>query len=67
MSFAIARGNWHGLSLEDAVLGVAGLVFAYVLTRLFGHSIARDNGAHTSVRLPFNHSDDAGDDGRRPG
>jgi hypothetical protein len=30
-SFAPARGSWHGLSIEDAVLAIVGIVFVLVL------------------------------------
>jgi hypothetical protein len=37
VNIAIARGEWHGLSLEDLFLAIAGVIFAYVLARLFGN------------------------------
>jgi hypothetical protein len=42
MSFTIARGNWHGFSLEDAALGLTAVVVAVVLARAFGRPMARD-------------------------
>jgi hypothetical protein len=67
MSFAIARGNWHGISLEDLFLGIAGLVFAFVLARLFGRSLARDNGTPASLKPPMDSPgpDDPDDPNRR--
>lgn len=40
MNIAIARGEWHGLSLEDLFLAIAGVIFAFVLALLFNNGIA---------------------------
>lgn len=36
MRFVIARAEWHGLSLEDLAMAVAGLIFAVLLAGLLG-------------------------------
>lgn len=40
MTIAIARGEWHGLSLEDLFLAIAGVIFAFVLALLFNNGLA---------------------------
>lgn len=43
MTVVVARAQWHGLSVEDLVLGLAGLLFAVVLVKLFRSPHARGN------------------------
>lgn len=63
MDIAVARGNWHGFSLEDLFLGIAGVIFALVLAWLFGVGRGQLNGAGPYSALP---GDDAGEHSSEP-
>ncbi|MCC6790087.1 MAG: hypothetical protein IT336_00285 [Thermomicrobiales bacterium] len=56
MDIAVARGNWHGFSLEDLFLGIAGVIFAVVLAWLFGVGRGQLNGAGPIGVLPGDES-----------
>jgi hypothetical protein len=61
MNISVVRGEWHGLSFEDLTLAIAGLIFAYVLARLFGNGrvpgraprVRSDRTAHDQQTPPI--------------